>query len=49
MKKRTQDCSIFNCSNCDQIVGNKKTIGINRIRFNIYVVIPSEENGSIDF
>lgn len=46
MKKRTQHCSIFNCSNCGQLVGNKEPNGINRIGFKIYVVIPSEENGS---
>lgn len=32
--------------NRGQIVGNKKPNGINRIRFQIHVVIPSEENGS---
>ncbi len=32
--------------NCGQLVGNKKPNGIYKIRFIIYVIIPSEENGS---
>lgn len=44
-KKNPAHAVLLIVLNCGQIVGNKKTNGINRIRFKIYVVLPSKENG----